>query len=208
MTVKTAPTKFLSALVPALMFFCGLANAQDTVSDLELHLKLDGNGNDATGGAGATLSAGVSYVDAAFGQGLGFDQDGAGAQHASVAGRAGLQFGASQDFTVSLWVRGWRGVPSDPAILANKDWGPGNKPGWIIATGSDGRWQWNVSDGSNRADYDGPAGRITDDRWHHLLVSHDRDGDAVLYYDGVEVARRDISNIGDIGNSLPVTVGL
>ena len=81
--------------------------------------------------------------------------------------------------------------------------------GWAIAAGKDGRWQWNIGDGDNshRTDYDSPAGAITDGYWHHIAVTHDRDQSAVLFFDGVEVAERDISEVGDIDSSLPTAIG-
>jgi len=77
----------------------------------------------------------------------------------------------------------------------------------VIAAGENGRWQWNIGDGGARRDYDGPAGQINDGAWHHLLVSHDRDGMARLYYDGTEVASRNISVIGNIDSGYPTAIG-
>ena len=77
----------------------------------------------------------------------------------------------------------------------------------MIAGGNaDGRWEWNIGDGTNRADYDGPGNEINDGQWHHLVVSHDRDGVAACYYDGQQVATRDISSIGNIDAGLPTVV--
>ncbi|MCB1094990.1 MAG: alkaline phosphatase family protein [Verrucomicrobiae bacterium] len=126
----------------------------------------------------------------------------------------GLSFGAKQDFSISVWVKsdgafGLGGTKGDPAILSNKNWRFGAGKGWAIAAGQDGRWQWNIGDGDNshRSDYDGPAGEISDGEWHQIAVSHDRDAAAVLYFDGREVARRDISELEDINSDLPIAIG-
>jgi hypothetical protein len=110
---------------------------------------------------------------------------------------ADLNFGADTDFTVAFWakVTAWA---DDPSFIANKDWDSGSNVGWVIATDSDGHLQWNMAgnaDGSNgsRKDYDGPAGLFSDHAWHHVLVSYDRQGNAVTFVDGAQVDSRAIS---------------
>lgn len=132
----------------------------------------------------------------------------------SLGNNADLEFGTDQDFTASVWVKtdgnfGQDGTKSDPAILSNKNWRNGASAGWAIAAGKDGRWQWNIGDGENshRADFDSPAGTITDGEWHHIAVAHDRDQFARLYFDGTEIARRDISEVGDLNSGLPTAIG-
>jgi hypothetical protein len=58
-----------------------------------------------------------------------------------------------------------------------------------LATGSDGRFQWNYREASpqTRKDYDGPAGTISDGNWHHIAVTFARGGSAVSYIDGSAV---------------------
>jgi len=173
-----------------------------------LHLPLDsGNvddisGLDNDGLITGTVTQGTGRIsDAAV-----FDSAGNPIQSIRVEDGEGLNFGADIDFTVSVWVNSL-GFVDDPGIISNKDWASGNNVGWIIAAAPDGHWQWNIGNGTGRRDYDGPAGQISDGAWHHLLVSHDRDGEAVLYFDGVEVARRDISGFGNLDTPLPIGVG-
>ena len=142
-----------------------------------------------------------------------FSQDEGLHQYATLSGGKALEFGEDGDFSVSVWVRNETGFQdingseSDPAIISNKDWESGDNTGWVIAAGEDGRWQWNMGDGADRADYDGPAHQIDDGAWHLLTVTHDRDGEAVLYFDGAEVARESIAAIGDIDSDRPTVVG-
>jgi hypothetical protein len=185
----------------------------DAVADL----RFDGNPGDASNSGNDAMLAGAASFD---GEGIRSDavtllNDGDGPpSYLFLSGHSDFNFGASQDFTVSVWVKsdgafGLGGTKSDPAIVSNKNWSSGQGKGWIFAAGKDGRWQWNMGDGDNahRADYDGPAGEISDGIWHHLLVTHDRDHEALIYYDGQQVARRNIAEIGDINSGLPVGIG-
>jgi hypothetical protein len=108
------------------------------------------------------------------------------------------------NFTVQVWIRSASlqngQASSDPAILANKNWGSGGNPGWVVAMGSSsgslGRFQWNFrAPPAARADFDpsAPNSTIQDGTWHHLVVTHDRSGFATFYVDGAEVGRVTIS---------------
>jgi len=108
---------------------------------------------------------------------------------------------------VAFWTRvtAWA---DDPSFIANKDWDSGSNIGWVIATDSDGHLQWNMAgnpDGTrgNRKDYDGPAGLFSDHAWHHVLVSYDRQGNAVTFVDGSQVDSRAISTPPNAVNTLP-----
>ena len=51
--------------------------------------------------------------------------------HVNLGGSGDLNFGASTDFSVALWVKtsGWS---SDAAIVSNKNWASGSNTGWIL----------------------------------------------------------------------------
>ncbi|MDA0812213.1 MAG: LamG domain-containing protein, partial [Verrucomicrobia bacterium] len=178
--------------------------------DAVVDLRFDADFGDAEAFGPVTVDASGVRGSAAL-----LVNDGSGEPaYLSLPETAALSFGAGQDFSVSVWVKsegasGLGGTKSDPAILSNKNWRLGAGNGWAIAAGKDGRWQWNIGDGDNshRSDYVGPAGEIGDGDWHHLAVTHDRDGFAVIYFDGGEVARRDISEVKDIDSGLPIGNG-
>lgn len=121
-----------------------------------------------------------------------------------VATASPLSLGSS-DFTVQAWVNGDSLATDpnrrDPAIVSNKDWNSGSNVGWVIARGDEnantgGGIQWNFdTDLSTRIDIDLPASvaHLEDGQWHHVVVSHDRDGEAVMYFDNRVVATRNIS---------------
>lgn len=58
--------------------------------------------------------------------------------------------------------------------------------------GSNGRYEFNVGDGSSRCDYDGPAGTINDGEWHHMAFSMTRGsvGQLTLFLDAKVVEQK------------------
>ena len=125
---------------------------------------------------------------------------------------------ATNNFSVQVWLRSTslqNGQASvDPPIIGNKNWGSGVNPGWVVALGSStgtlGRLQWNFrAPPATRADFDPTAANTTvqDGAWHHLIVTHDRNGLATFYVDGVDVGA--VSIAGGAGNSvLPAVPGI
>lgn len=104
--------------------------------------------------------------------------------------KTGTKLENMNDFTVELRVKP-KDASSDPSIIGDKDWNSGGYPGWVLARGG-ASWQFNVADqNGNRKDIDLDASKwpIEDDLWHHLVLSFDKDGDAILYTDGVESGR-------------------
>lgn len=63
----------------------------------------------------------------------------------------------------------------------------------------------NVGDGVDRVDVE--AGKITDNEWHMLSATFDRDGLLKVYVDGVLKSSGIMANIGNINNSFPLTFG-
>ncbi|HAM71659.1 MAG TPA: hypothetical protein DCM86_08460 [Verrucomicrobiales bacterium] len=97
-------------------------------------------------------------------------------------------FGDSTDFSVSFWVKlgTWSG---DPSFVANKDWNSGGNVGFVVATDSDARIQWNyreTNNGASRKDYDSPGGLLSGG-WHHVAVTFARNQNATTYVDGAQV---------------------
>lgn len=189
----------------------------DLAADRVLFLPLDGDATDlSSAGNDGTVNGAPVYTTGQDAQALELLDTANPHQYVDLGNPSSLQFGTTQDFTVAAWVnnlggftdnRSIGGSANDPAIMSNKNWQAGGNTGWVIAAGPDGRWQWNIGDGASRVDYDGPAGEISDGNWHLLVVSHDRSGNATLYYDGTQVTTRDISAIGDITSGLPTAIG-
>ncbi len=122
-----------------------------------------------------------------------------------------LSFRYTEDFSVSLWVKITEDV-SDPSIIGDKDWGSGGNKGFTMFLTHE-RWKINLADGNgNRLDVTVSDAmraekKVDDGKWHHLVASLDRDGDVVIYQDGVELGRADMSAVGDMNSGFPINLG-
>ena len=181
---------------------------------LLVNMRLDGDVLDASAsGIHGSATPGGRFEPGVRGEALFLDNRIEPRQHVTLGEAPGLLFGESADFTVALWVQAEgdqssAGTKSDPAFISNKDWSSGVGIGWILAARKNDSWQWNIGDGkaTHRADYDSPAGTLSGG-WHHLAVSHDRDGDAMLYLDAELVATVPIFDVGNIDSGLPTVLG-
>lgn len=125
--------------------------------------------------------------------------------HVRIPDNAAFEFGSNSNFTVECRVKtnGWSG---DPAIVSDKNWNSGfNKGFGLFAQTNGSTWKANIGDGLLRIDLDG--GTINDDQWHHLSLSVNRAGDAVLFQDGIELDRGNMALIGDISSSMGIGIG-
>ncbi|WP_282936105.1 LamG-like jellyroll fold domain-containing protein [Paenibacillus sp. RC67] len=124
-----------------------------------------------------------------------------------------FRFGAAQDFTVSFWMKANSSVigTADATIVSNKDWSGGANQGWEIGVYNH-YLTWNYK-GANLARMDlhksslnnsSPIQLIVDDnQWHHIVVSHNRTGNATFYMDNVLKKTISIAGAGTID---PVTI--
>ncbi len=168
----------------------------ELTTDLIVHLRLDGDTIDAsTQSNDGTVNGAVTYPFGGINQ---YAQFNANSEHISLGRPESLDFGSSTDFSISLLLRSSGNFTTDNAVASNKNWASGNNPGWVIAVNTNGSWQWNIGDGSDRLDYDSPAGLLYDGSWHHVTAVHDRDGSAQLYFDGVLVSELDMAPIDNI----------
>ncbi|GAA5495775.1 hypothetical protein Rhal01_01954 [Rubritalea halochordaticola] len=177
----------------------------DNVSDLEMYLTFDEVTEDASGkGHHATAVGAPSYVDGVSGKAAVLDSG----RYFTVPQTGGLLFGSTTDFTVSFWIKSSGQWSGDPSFVSNKDWDSGANQGWIVAGQANGpAWQWNLKgDAASRRDFDN-GGLVQDGRWHHILVSHDRDGSASFYQDGEWIGSVSIANDGSVDTGFPLVIG-
>jgi len=118
-------------------------------------------------------------------------------------GGVDLSFRYEGDYSVSIWVN-TTATNSDPSMIGDKNWNSGSREGFVFAFRG-GDWKLNIGDGSNRVDISGTP--INDGNWHLLTATFDRDGDAVIYQDLVEIDRKDMSAIGNMDSGMPIYVG-
>jgi|GEM_PF-2034129 len=190
---------------------------QSVTNDLVVHLTFDHVLTDNSGRQNHASAVGApAFLTGLIGSGaLQFSSasNGSTFNYVTLGIRPDLQFGATNDFTLSCWVRlnSWT---ADPAFLSNKDWVSGANLGWVLATDADGRVQWNYRESSpnSRKDYDGPGGTlIARGGWRHLVVSFQRGGSALTYVDGLLVATSALATGTNAPTSsdsgLPVNIG-
>jgi len=178
----------------------------DLTSNLEMHLKFEDDSLDSTtNNHDATAVGGALYQDGILGKAANI---GNATRYFSIPQTGGLLFGASTDFTVSMWVKGDTNWSGDPSFISNKDWDAGTNNGWIVAGATNGsNWQWNINGtGGARKDFDS-GGNIRDGQWHLITVTHDRDGNATFYQDDKNLGTVDISGNGNSDTAFPLCIG-
>ncbi|MFZ9854313.1 MAG: LamG-like jellyroll fold domain-containing protein [Limisphaerales bacterium] len=176
---------------------------------LAAYFKFDGDLSDASGNSRNGEAVGApGSVDGKLGKALEYTslKDGSSFNYVKVGGTP-IDF-STTDFTVAFWAKlnTWEG---DPGFIGNKNWNSGSNPGWVIATAGDGRIQWNIADeGRTRKDYDSAGGLFNDGTWHHVTVVFSRAGNAVTYFDGIEVNATSIAGLGKTGTPADLALNI
>jgi len=151
-------------------------------------------------------------------------------QAISLGSGSDFQFGSTTDFTVSIWFKhlgkmhdnsSIGGGTNDPILIGSGNWTSSNNVGWYIYADANGGLGWNLSDGTRKKRSEiingfGPNG-VADGRWHHVVVTNNRDGNATYYIDGKNVGQIGINDtsffwqssnaIGSINTGLPTVIG-
>jgi large repetitive protein len=114
-----------------------------------------------------------------------------------------LDFGTG-DFTAEAWVK--TTVNGEEAILSKRATTGGSYWQFTVTNdpGHDGEVRVNIVAGSSLEVY-GPAKRVDDGAWHHVVVVFDRDSGITIYVDGTSVFRPGTAT-GDVGNAGPFLV--
>lgn len=136
--------------------------------------------------------------------GLSLSTDGTSNSYIYAPDNESLDFGSTTDFTLTAWVK-TTSNSSDAVIMAKKDWDTGSNNGWVMAIENGELWI-NVGDGSNRIDLR-PDDLVNDGKWHHVAASFNRNGLAIVYLDGKNIASINMSSVGNIDNSKQFTIG-
>lgn len=124
------------------------------------------------------------------------------ASHTNTA----LDFGASQDFSISTWVKKSALASPYANILSNQVSVFGAYPGFSLTMDQYAdRWVATLSDGTHTIQVTG--GLIADQQWHHLAATFDRDGMLTLYQDGTFVANTSLASVTNVTTGLPLSFG-
>jgi hypothetical protein len=121
-----------------------------------------------------------------------------------VPHNAAHNFGSDQDFTIECRFRS--DSPTDVQIVGKKDWDSGLKPGYVFSfKPSTKKFKVNIGDGANRVDIE--TEEITDNEWHTISATFDRNGMLSVYMDGVFSKSSSMTSIGAIDNNFDLTFG-
>jgi hypothetical protein len=182
----------------------------NVTNSLVLHLKFDGDYQDSSGrGNNATPQGtpGPSLVPGVLGSGaMYFATTNASAtyNYAALGTPADLNFGSSNDFSVSYWVKTLPGQTNgDVPFLCSALTSTYGRGVTIAPSYGQGGWAWSL----NGLGIYGTAGSINNGNWHHVLHSFTRAGSGVTYLDGVQVDSRLIAAAGDVDAGNPWMIG-
>ncbi len=125
-----------------------------------------------------------------------------------------LAFAKNGDFSVSIWIRAPRGYTpksADSVVAATFK----SKAIWFIALrpgGYNGVYLRHYS-GTSSVDIKPSSNQLpllVDGKWHHLVVTSDRDADGLMYLDGRTVGRtpiKAVSSVADFGAPVSLRLG-
>lgn len=164
--------------------------------------------DDSDNGHDGTPYGNVQYADGISGKALHIT----GAD--SAATKIYVNYGDSSaiipdyaDFSFSVFYRSLGETADWSTILGNKDYSSGANTGFALAAKDDnGGARLNATSRKNILCSDQS---VYDGNWHQLAASFDRDGNMVLYVDGLSVGSVDISSIAStsMNAGLPLMLG-
>ena len=180
-------------------------------NDLVVHLKFEGDPNDASGRNNHGTALGTpTYVPGKIGnQALRYQTDTAGGiyNYVTLGAPNDLQLSTNVNFSVAYWVK-FTGTPGDLPFLCTAPNSYGGV-GLTFAPGyTTGTWSYYV------AGVTGPGvgtgygmAAVNDGNWHSLLHTFNRTGDAVTYLDGTLVDIRSFTSVQDLDNGQVWNIG-
>jgi hypothetical protein len=180
----------------------------DATDGLVLHLKFDGDYQDASGrGNHGTAVGSPAIVSGRVGSALHFntDKDAAIYNYVTLGKPEDLKFGTDVDFSVAYWVRTPAGQTNgDLPFLCSAVNSYGNAGLTFAPSYNLGGWSYSLN---GVAQIYGANASINDGNWHHLLHSFNRKGDGITYLDGVQVDLRAVLTVGNVDTGNTFNVG-
>ena len=152
-------------------------------NNMVVHLKFDGDLTDASGRGnnatyqynGAAANPNPTFVTGILGSAFQVTTliDSSDYEYATLGYPSDLQFGGTNDFSVSFWAR-YTNQDDDIPFISNKDWNSSSDPGWGVFSQSGGNYRINLT-GPNRgadkfSETDTPE-VLKNGAWHHIAVS-------------------------------------
>lgn len=119
---------------------------------------------------------------------------------------------ATGDFSISLWYCSIGTTPSNTSVLGDKAYRSGSNTGICFGIVSSDLC-YNFATSNSRVEMKGSTGNFgalkgctSDETWHHLVCTFDRDGDMVGYVDGEKVGALSIAS--HVGRSVDAGLNL
>jgi hypothetical protein len=182
---------------------------------LVVHLKFDGDYKDTSGSGFDGAAVGTpAFQPGKVGQAVHLSSSGSPDSNPDTNNYVtlGTQLTlGTNDFSVSFWGK-VAFQHDDKPFVANKDWGSGGNPGWVVST-EGGGMKWNIKDDqSGRRDSPTVAPQLEDGNWHNLVVTFLRSSVGSIYVDGqlvnvTSMAPDANKAIGSLDTSLPINIG-
>ena len=185
------------------------------ISNLVVHLPFDGNFNDTSGRGnnaayainGPNANSSPTFLPGKIGQAFQYTTtiDASIQEYATLLYPPDLQFGATNDFSVSMWVN-YTNQSDDLPFISNKDWNSSSDQGWGIFCQSGGNFRINVTGPNLGLDKYSETDTPDDVRgglWRNIVVSFQRapfgsSAFVYAYLDGVLVSKHPMNVVGTI----------
>jgi hypothetical protein len=187
---------------------------QAAITDnLLVHLTFDNNYNDTSGNSlNGTAMGNPTFQPGILGQAVSLTtmSDGSEFDYVTLGYPTQLQFGNTNDFSVSFWTS-YTNSMDDPPFISNKNWSSSGNPGWGIFTQNGGNFRVNVTDDASHNNSTTATPVIRDGKWHHVAVAFQRGANASIYVDGALVTNDSLTavtgSIDTLAASLAINIG-
>lgn len=128
--------------------------------------------------------------------------NGSSGNDVTKASPTGVAFGTSTNFSVSFWCR-TRQLITTRIIVGQRAGTNTASVGWVVGTSSTGAPFFEISDGTNEASNTLSGNKnISDNYWHHVVITFNRASVATIYVDGVVQTTTSITGVGDISTGI------
>ena len=164
------------------------------------YLPFDGSIDEALGKVQTKQTGKLYFVDGYFGQGATFDDGCVSMENFKLA---------KSSFSVAFWMKS-NGVGNDPAIISNKDWKSGRRPGWILSLCSSAI-KFNLGNGEARFDKDYQLPIDYKNGWVYVVFVVNREtGEISFSYDFGKLVKKSLSKeLADVDfdTEYPLNIG-